>query len=67
METVKAMAAKIDGLCWQLSTSDTTIKSLATRLTTIESLLKDTQAENTKLKEDLVPEKEEDRRRDGSE
>ena len=54
LETVKAMAAKIDGLCSQLQISNTTIKGLSTRLTTIESLLKDTQAENTKLKEDLV-------------
>ena len=54
METVKAMATKIDGLCSQFQTSNTTLKGLATRLTTIESLLKDTQAENTKLKEDLL-------------
>ena len=48
------MAAKIDGLCSQLLSSNTTIKSLESRLTTIEALLKVTQVENTKLKEDLV-------------
>ena len=38
MEHVKGMASKIDGLCSQLQSSNTTIKGLATCLSTIVTI-----------------------------
>ena len=48
------MAASIEAMREQLTTSNTTISNLSVRLTTIESLLKSTQAENATLKEELA-------------
>ena len=48
------MAASIEAMREQLTTSNTTISNLSVRLTTIESLLKSAQAENATLKEELA-------------
>ena len=52
--SVKTMAASIEAMREQLTTSNTTISNLSVRLTTRESLLKSTQAENATLKEELA-------------
>ena len=51
--TVKALTASSEAMREQLASSTTTINGLSTRLTTIETLLKVTQAENVSLKEEL--------------
>ena len=51
--TVKALTVSSEAMREQLASSTTTINGLSTRLTTIETLLKVTQAENVTLKEEL--------------
>ena len=51
--TVKALTVSSEAMREQLASSTTTINGLSTRLTTIETLLKVTQAENAVLKEEL--------------
>ena len=51
--TVKSLTASSEAMREQLAPSTTTINGLSSRLTTIESLLKVTQAENLSLKEEL--------------
>ena len=52
--SVKTMAASIEAMREQLSTSSLTIDNLSTRLAHIESILKVTQAENNFLKKELA-------------
>ena len=51
--TVKSLTATTEALREQLASSTSTINNLSTRLTTIETLLKVTQADNTTLKKEL--------------
>ena len=52
--SVKTMAASIEAMREQLSTSSLTIDNLSTRLAHIETILKVTQAENNFLKKELA-------------
>ena len=52
--SVKTMAASVEAMREQLTSSNTTIGNLSTRLAHIEDLLKATQTENTALKKELA-------------